>query len=127
MREILLKEIRVGDVIRIEYQTADAEVTVVGLVFQKFGKALTLGNNHVHRVMPGEHYYLIRRKLSVADIEAAINTIYSTKDDDEHAHGLEITLHQSVLEAIAKNECDDPKACAVAALKSRDIEFRRNT
>lgn len=127
MRQVGYKEIRVGDVIRIEYQTADAEVVVTGMVFKKYGKMLVLGNNHQYRVTPEDHYYLVKRKLCVADIEAAIVSIIEDVGDPERAHGLEESLHQSVLEAIAANECDDPKACAAAALKSRDIEFRRNT
>lgn len=129
MRQISYKDIRVGDTIRIEYQTADAEITVVGLVSQKHGKALVIGNNHVHRVTPEDHYYIVKRKLCVVDIEEAIVSIRESADDDdpEHAHGLEISLYQSVLEAIAAGECDDPKACAAAALESRGIEFKRNT
>lgn len=45
--------------------------------------------------------------------------------DDEMVHSREDDLHQAVLDAIAKGECDDPQECARIALTTLDIKFNR--
>lgn len=46
-------------------------------------------------------------------------------EDPEAAHGLEDDLHKAVLYAIAEGECAGPQACAVAALKTLEVDFPR--
>ena len=45
--------------------------------------------------------------------------------DDEAHHAREDSLHQSVLEAIAKGVAEDPQRCAEEALKTAEIDFQR--
>lgn len=45
--------------------------------------------------------------------------------DDEMAHSREDDLHQTVLDVIAKGECDDPQEYAKLALTTLDIKFNR--
>jgi DNA-binding FadR family transcriptional regulator len=64
--------------------------------------------------------------MTVDDVRAAVAKIAAMADyNDETAHSKEDELHQRVLEAIAKGECDDPRACAAEALKTVDIDFAR--
>ena len=70
-----------------------------------------------------------RKIVTVDSIRASITTIrqMAVLRDYEVAHNAEIELHQAVLRAIAKGQCEDPIACARAALRSLDIEFIRVT
>lgn len=54
----------------------------------------------------------------VADIAACAS-------DAEAAHSMEDALYFDVLAHIAAEICDDPKGCADAATKSKEIEFDR--
>lgn len=45
--------------------------------------------------------------------------------DDEAAHTDEDKLHRDVFRAIADGKCEDPAACARAALESLDLDFER--
>lgn len=63
--------------------------------------------------------------MTVDEVKAAVEAIRKVADDDEKAHGKEDALHQKVLQAIAEGQCDDPVACAAAALLTRGIRFRR--
>lgn len=45
--------------------------------------------------------------------------------DYEAAHADEDRLWRDVLRAIAEGWCEDPAACARAALESQDLEFKR--
>ena len=56
----------------------------------------------------------------VAEVEEAV------KDgDDEVAHSREDDLHKAVLIAISNGMCDDPAACAAAAVKTVEMCFAR--
>lgn len=63
------------------------------------------------------------------DVAARVHAIaLIAKDgdgDDEAAHGMEDTLHQSVLAAIRDGKCADPAACAAEALKTTSLTFER--
>jgi hypothetical protein len=49
----------------------------------------------------------------------------AAREDAEELHATEDALYADVLSAIAKGKCEDPGACARAALKTRDIQFER--
>ncbi len=63
--------------------------------------------------------------MTVVDIMDRVNFIKECASDDEAAHVYEDTLHQDVLRAIAKGECDNPASCAMAALMTLKINFDR--
>jgi hypothetical protein len=46
-------------------------------------------------------------------------------DNNDEAHWMEDKLHRDVLRAIARGECADPAACALAALETVTIGFER--
>ena len=64
-------------------------------------------------------------ELTVYAVESVVRTISRMSKDAEAAHGLEDTLHQDVLKAIAEGRTPDARALAKAALKSQDISFGR--
>lgn len=64
-------------------------------------------------------------KLTVADILQRVADIQALADDPEVAHSCEDALHSDVLAAIAQGACDDPAACAAAALTTQAIDFPR--
>ena len=64
--------------------------------------------------------------MTVAYIEAEIERIKTElAGDDEVQHSSENQLHQEVLTAIADGECEDPEACARAALMTCELGFSR--
>ncbi len=65
--------------------------------------------------------------ITVLEIHASLRRIMelATFQSHEVAHIAEDQLHADVLAAIADGTCDDPKACASAALKSERIPFDR--
>jgi len=65
------------------------------------------------------------RHITLDDVVARVAEIQAAATDAEHAHGLEDDLWMDVLRAIAAGRCDEPRVCAKAALRSRDIEFGR--
>jgi len=65
------------------------------------------------------------KKMTVEEIMKRVDLIEECILDDEAAHSYEDTLHQDVLMAIAKNECDNPASCAMAALLTLKLDFER--
>jgi hypothetical protein len=68
--------------------------------------------------------------MNVLDVKARVAEIIRANSrgenwDDESAHYDEDVLHSDVLEAIAAGTCEDPKACAAAALETSKLEFSR--
>ena len=63
--------------------------------------------------------------MNVADVAKAVKQIRRCAADAEKAHGLEDALWESVLEAIAGGEVDNPEAVCLEALKTRKINFAR--
>jgi hypothetical protein len=45
--------------------------------------------------------------------------------DDEVAHSREDDMAWEIIEAIAKDDCEDPQACCDLALKSQKLDFAR--
>ena len=45
--------------------------------------------------------------------------------DCESMHESEDSLHVEVLQAIADGQCEDAKACAAEAIKTKDVVFTR--
>ncbi len=69
-----------------------------------------------------------QRAMRVKDIHDVLDKIkFKTKIDDyEAAHGLEDTLYENVLRAIAEGTHQEhPSSLAREALKSKQIEFER--
>lgn len=65
---------------------------------------------------------------NVADVHASLKRIYELATFHRHAeaaHIAEDQLHADVLAAIADGTCENPKACAKAALNSVEIRFDR--
>lgn len=65
--------------------------------------------------------------ITVVDVHAALSRIVDLVRFHSHevAHIAEDQLHAKVLASIADGTCDDPAACAKAALKSERIQFDR--
>lgn len=63
--------------------------------------------------------------LSVKEVRELVEQIKSNASDDECAHSQEDSLYAQVLQAIADDDCEDPKACAREALATEAIEFAR--
>lgn len=63
--------------------------------------------------------------MTPEDIKQRVIEISNMLDDCEGAHIAEDNLHQSVLRAIRDGQCDDPAACAGAALETFDLAFDR--
>jgi hypothetical protein len=63
--------------------------------------------------------------VTVASIKMTVEAIKLKAHDCEAAHGLEDSLHQSVLQAIANGQAEDPAECAREALKTRGLDFDR--
>lgn len=58
-------------------------------------------------------------------VKAMANAIPGQRSDGEVLHSIEDAIHANVLEAIAQGRCEDPKACAQEALKTRLLDFPR--
>lgn len=70
----------------------------------------------------------LAQPLSLAHIQADLDAIRASAEDDEVAHSLEDTLHERVLQAIADDQFDHyytPAELAREALKSTEIKFSR--
>lgn len=63
--------------------------------------------------------------MKVEDITAWVDRIDQIKGDAAAARLSEDELHDAVLSAIARGQCDDPQACAAEALATRAIDFDR--
>jgi hypothetical protein len=70
-----------------------------------------------------------RDQMKVTDVEREATWIVSAAGkfgcDPEGLHSCEDDLYRAVLTAIAMGTCDDPKACAAAALKTQNADFPR--
>lgn len=58
-------------------------------------------------------------------VAAKVENIKRLTSDPETAHICEDQLWEAVLYVIAEGECADPKACAIAALRTKEIDFPR--
>ena len=65
------------------------------------------------------------KRLTVKKVEEMVENVRKHASDDEAAHSKEDSVHELVLEAISLGVCDDPAACAAAALKTKEIVFCR--
>jgi hypothetical protein len=63
--------------------------------------------------------------MNIKEIDERLMRIAAIASDHARAHEAEDELHEDVLLAIAEGRCEDPAACAAAALKSLDLEFCR--
>jgi hypothetical protein len=54
-----------------------------------------------------------------------VEEIRRLANDDEAAHSAEDRLYVDVMQSIADGSCEDPSACAAAALKTLEIDFER--
>ena len=63
--------------------------------------------------------------MDTDEIQRRIDAIRGAAGDDERAHCLEDDLHQDVLRAIAAGNCENPKECAAAALRTLGLNFSR--
>jgi len=65
--------------------------------------------------------------MTLEEAENAVAEIERTKDDDEHAHGAEDHLRESVLAVIAAGKISKQKMAKLAAiaLKTSKINFSR--
>lgn len=63
--------------------------------------------------------------LTLDDVLRRVDAIRKMVGDDESAHSEEDDLHRDVLQAIADGRCDEPRACAAAALKTCELDFAR--
>lgn len=64
-------------------------------------------------------------QVTPEQVRAKVEEIKEVAHDPEWAHGLEDKLCEWVIRAIATGNCTDPRACAVEAIKSREIQFPR--
>ena len=58
-------------------------------------------------------------------VKEVVSEIERIKYDDESAHTKEDDLYRWILESIADGSCEDPKSCAIEALKTQEIDFAR--
>ena len=58
-------------------------------------------------------------------IGRGVDEIRGARHDDERAHAMEDDLHQIVLEALSRGDCEDVKLCAATALKTLSLDFAR--
>lgn len=63
--------------------------------------------------------------MTERDVQLRLTLIRAKARDPESAHALEDDLAHMVLRAIAREQCEDPRALAAAALQSREIDFPR--
>jgi hypothetical protein len=68
---------------------------------------------------------LVGMTMNIDEVRRRVAEIEAERANDEMAHCKEDELHQDVLRAIADGTCDDPVACAAAALETEKIEFAR--
>lgn len=64
-------------------------------------------------------------KLTLKEVEQAIEEIKLMKDDYEKAHAMEDELRANILEHIATNYIGEVAAIASLGLSTRNIEFER--
>lgn len=67
-------------------------------------------------------------KLTAAEVQDMVEELgqRAKTHGAETAHIREDDIHRAVLSAIATKNCDDPVACAAAAIKSLEIKFNRH-
>ncbi len=58
-------------------------------------------------------------------VESMLEEINSAGFDEEESHKKEDALYKEVLRAIAAGDCEDPKCCALAALKLSSSDHTR--
>lgn len=63
--------------------------------------------------------------MTEADVLKRVDAIRAAAGDDEGAHIMDDDLRDDLLMAIANGECDNPAACARAALATNEIGFSR--
>jgi hypothetical protein len=63
--------------------------------------------------------------MTLRRVQTLVAHVARMAGDDELAHGAEDNLHHRVLRAIADGKCDDPQACAAAALATLQLDFAR--
>lgn len=63
--------------------------------------------------------------MTPEDIRHRLHIIAGVSWDEEEAHKMEDQLHLDVLGAIAASQCTEPKECALMALQSQLIKFKR--
>jgi hypothetical protein len=63
--------------------------------------------------------------MTVSEVQARIAKVRQLAWDDESAHSAEDALFLDVLAAIAKDEGDEPRELAAAALESAGVRFAR--
>jgi hypothetical protein len=63
--------------------------------------------------------------MTVDEVNQRVRDIEASRRDDEAAHSMEDDLWRDVLTAIACGMCDNPAACANAAIRTQEIEFAR--
>lgn len=59
------------------------------------------------------------------EVKKWVDDLAKIIDDDESAHTEEDSIHQAVLQAIADGRCEDPRACAAEAMKTKLLDFSR--
>lgn len=63
--------------------------------------------------------------MTVKDVKYRVAEVAALVGDPQGAHYEEDRLYKDVLIAISEGTCDDPRACASAALKARGLGFPR--
>ena len=63
--------------------------------------------------------------MTETEVLERVERIRALAEDEQLAHEAEDRLRCEVLHAIAFGSCDDPRACARAALTTADNEFQR--
>jgi hypothetical protein len=63
--------------------------------------------------------------MTIEEIRKKVQRIKDMRGDPEAAHGAEDSLYQSLLEAIADGQVENPAEAAKEALYAQNIEFPR--
>jgi hypothetical protein len=63
--------------------------------------------------------------MTKREVLERVRFIKSLTDDDEAAHSEQDVLYEDILKSIADGTCNDPKACAAAALRVQRLPFHR--
>lgn len=67
----------------------------------------------------------MKKKMTVADIEARVEAIKPMIYDGEKAHTMQDELYEDVLKAISERNCVHAQECAKTALKVKKLDFSR--
>lgn len=63
--------------------------------------------------------------MKLKEVVAEVESIKACAGDAETAHSMEDNLYAALLQAIAAGDCEDPAACAEAALVTLSFDFPR--